>query len=444
MAWADVDAGRMAGLVAEKDGEACTVVCLDAPAGLQLGVDLKAFALGPRFKGVKLVPPGLRMLHYRLGGSDGPARAFFFQLGNPEQSGDEKAHRVVALRWDKALEDFALVDEEDTARITAAVHRLELDANLGAYDPEHYARWQQLTQFWDERVLNVAGLRPDVLVLGAGNDHDDNNDGLDTGDDMDLTGDKVSHSSPGGVGSDYCTPHFTTLPDLARLSRQMRANGTLSDTKGAHFFKSASGAWLSPAEITALHLDPTPLLQRLIKVAYHGDYELFLGEIQLAFILFVYLASLPGLEFWKTAVHLVASSASLRQEKPSWISLFCNVLAHQVFLLPKDLFQNELLEDNFLSEALSSLLDESEASAALKPAIVDLRAALRQQYGASLLARLDAFVDEEERAFEAASLQPASTDLLAQAVEEATLADGAQEPPQPKLRKPERMAWMLP
>jgi A1 cistron-splicing factor AAR2 len=41
-----------------------TVVCLDVPEGTELGLDLHCWTTGPRFKGVKLVPPGPHALYY--------------------------------------------------------------------------------------------------------------------------------------------------------------------------------------------------------------------------------------------------------------------------------------------------------------------------------------------------------------------------------------------
>lgn len=364
----------------------CAIACLEAPTGLQTGVDIKSFAVGRSFMGIRGIPPGIRMFHYRQKGSEGPSRAVFVKLGNASQLG-EGALRVKALRWRPELEDFVEVDEEDNARVEAAVLRHELDANLGPYDQEHFARWQALTNYWDDQVLARVGIRFGAIVLNA------------------IPDDVSKFSAEESLA--YCAPQFTVLPDLARVSKNLRSMETDSTSRGTEFFKSSKGIWLTPAEITALQLDPSRLILRLLELSYENHFTQFMGEIQLAFICFVYLSSLQGLEFWKTAIHMVSSSTALKSTHSKSISDFCDLMANQLFLLPKDLFQNELLIDNFLCRALSSLIQIDEAPVALKPAVNGLRNALKKQYGASLLNRLDTFADDEERAFDAAALQSA-------------------------------------
>lgn len=40
---------------------------LDAPEDLEFGIDYNSWSTGPRFKGVKMIPPGLHFFYYRLG-----------------------------------------------------------------------------------------------------------------------------------------------------------------------------------------------------------------------------------------------------------------------------------------------------------------------------------------------------------------------------------------
>ena len=39
---------------------------LDAPPDLEFGIDYTSWQTGPRFRGVKLIPPGLHFIYYRL------------------------------------------------------------------------------------------------------------------------------------------------------------------------------------------------------------------------------------------------------------------------------------------------------------------------------------------------------------------------------------------
>lgn len=46
-----------------KDGG--TFIFLDAPVGMEFGVDMKSWTTGEKFKGVKMIPPGPHFLYYK-------------------------------------------------------------------------------------------------------------------------------------------------------------------------------------------------------------------------------------------------------------------------------------------------------------------------------------------------------------------------------------------
>jgi A1 cistron-splicing factor AAR2 len=39
---------------------------LNAPENMEFGIDYNAWTTGPLFKGIKLIPPGLHFVYYRL------------------------------------------------------------------------------------------------------------------------------------------------------------------------------------------------------------------------------------------------------------------------------------------------------------------------------------------------------------------------------------------
>lgn len=41
------------------------LIVLDAPSNLEFGIDMNVFDVGPRFMGIKLIPPGLHLVYYR-------------------------------------------------------------------------------------------------------------------------------------------------------------------------------------------------------------------------------------------------------------------------------------------------------------------------------------------------------------------------------------------
>ena len=41
-------------------------ILLDAPRALEFGVDFHTWDIGPKFKGLKMLPPGLHFIYYRF------------------------------------------------------------------------------------------------------------------------------------------------------------------------------------------------------------------------------------------------------------------------------------------------------------------------------------------------------------------------------------------
>ncbi len=45
--------------------DGATLVLLDFPVGSEFGIDLNAWDTGPKFKGVKMIPPGKHFIYWR-------------------------------------------------------------------------------------------------------------------------------------------------------------------------------------------------------------------------------------------------------------------------------------------------------------------------------------------------------------------------------------------
>jgi AAR2 protein. len=45
--------------------EGATLLILDVPLGTEFGIDLKSWNTGKKFKGVKMIPPGLHYIYYK-------------------------------------------------------------------------------------------------------------------------------------------------------------------------------------------------------------------------------------------------------------------------------------------------------------------------------------------------------------------------------------------
>ena len=68
--------------MAERGG---TLLCLGLPPGSSFGVDQQLFTTGPKFQGVKMLPPGTHFVAYSAAGKHGdaaPFRGFFVHLAS--------------------------------------------------------------------------------------------------------------------------------------------------------------------------------------------------------------------------------------------------------------------------------------------------------------------------------------------------------------------------
>jgi len=210
--------------------DACTIVLLDSRPGTSLGIDIRSFNLGDKFQGVKLVPPGIRFVHYQVGG--GITHGIFVNLG-PE-------NRVASFRYSAGDEDFIPVSTADRQRIKDAVLNNELDKSLGAYPLDKYAKWSDLASYWTEEIFEKCGIGMNKIVV------------------------PVETASLGG----YCTPLFTILPNLVNLSRNARnairtGRGGEACEASMQYFVDEQGNKLPPSKITEYQMDSTELVKKL-------------------------------------------------------------------------------------------------------------------------------------------------------------------------------------
>lgn len=141
--------------------EGATLVLLGVPQGTELGIDCKSWQVGPRFRGVKMIPPGLHFLHYcssGYGGQIGPKTGLFLSL---------KPREIILANWDAKEEDLdfsASKNEEELSRIRASLR--ELDPYLGPYPYEVMRKWVSLTdRISEEMAKNLQPLSGRVCAF---------------------------------------------------------------------------------------------------------------------------------------------------------------------------------------------------------------------------------------------------------------------------------------
>jgi A1 cistron-splicing factor AAR2 len=164
---------------------------LDMPEGCQVGIDYRSYVVGPKFKGIKMIPPGVHYLFYRFcllsnmlcsllilffglhsstnskndGGSGAPPLGFFVALQSQE---------VLVRKWDKETE--MLLPLEDSSNESAyaegllslcvlfillfsispslilGVRKFEFDSALAPYPLDTYQKWTGLASLITKEV----------------------------------------------------------------------------------------------------------------------------------------------------------------------------------------------------------------------------------------------------------------------------------------------------
>ncbi|CAG8476395.1 10557_t:CDS:2 [Funneliformis mosseae] len=126
---------------------------LNAPEGLEFGIDYNSWKIGPKFKGLKLIPPGLHFVFYSTSDKTGTSglRTGFFKFYESKE--------IVIKDWDHALEDVKKSEQLDPEQIERLkIDMRQFDPFLGPYPlspPTNWQKWIRLTNYITPRLISV-------------------------------------------------------------------------------------------------------------------------------------------------------------------------------------------------------------------------------------------------------------------------------------------------
>lgn len=97
--------------------EGAMLLCPDVPQQTEFGIDLHTWTIGPKFKGVKMIPPGVHFVYYSAVNKQGetaPRTGFFYF---------SKKREVIVKKWDFSTEEIVVGDmsEENIERIRSGM-----------------------------------------------------------------------------------------------------------------------------------------------------------------------------------------------------------------------------------------------------------------------------------------------------------------------------------
>ncbi|KAG5081252.1 hypothetical protein GLYMA_02G247400v4 [Glycine max] len=321
-----------------------TLLFLDVPQYTLVAVGTQMFSVGPTFKGIKMIPPGIHFVYYSSSSRDGkefsPIIGFFIDAGPSE---------VIVRKWDQQDERLIKLSEEEEERYSQAVKNLEFDRQLGPYNLSHYEDWKRLSNFITKSVIERLEPIGGEITVECENEIVRNTTKMPMEEALDKQL-KVGNSATSVGKSRRKGCYYTSIPHVVKC-------------KG-----------ISGQELTSLNLDKTHLLETLLTKDYGDSEDLLLGELQFAFIAFLMGQSLEAFLQWKSLVSLLfgCTEAPFRT-RTHLFTKFIKVIYNQLkYGLQKDHMDetgSALLDDSWLSadsflhhlckDFFSSLLDGS-------------------------------------------------------------------------------------
>lgn len=312
--------------------EGATVVVLGVPEGTEFGIDYNSWAVGPRFRGVKMIPPGVHFLHYsaaRGAGSreTGPRAGFFLSLQRRE---------VRVLRWDAGSEAVDLAAPAPGEAEAFRENLREMDKFLGPYPYESLKKWISLSSFISEPV--VRKLQPESGQISAFSEV------------LPVAAGKRSEDRAGQKLPPYDAGCRSYAEGMARLPEMKPRAGT--EIRFTELPKQMYPDGATPEEITRHSMDLSYALEKVINQRYASQPQDLLAELQFAFICFLIGNVYDAFEHWKRLLNILCRSEVAVGKYQDLYTNLIFVLYHQLNEIPSDFFVDIVSQDNFLTSTL--------------------------------------------------------------------------------------------
>ncbi|KAG0211183.1 a1-alpha2 repression [Mortierella sp. GBA30] len=393
------------------------LLVLDAPHNqLEFGIDVNCWNTGPRFKGVKIIPPGPHFVYYSLHNTK-------TTQPTPEDSGKEEGTvevteggttggdvrigfwhlfeggEVVVMKWNAYNEEMELEkDQEQLARYKAGIQ--EFDPFLGAYPllppSSTYPAWLKLSNHIKQSTIKSV-FHADGFV----NSHDDQLDAeLSRAqkiiDRQQKETEKVKTEETCPQRDQIQRNTITTISEegedesgAAELAEPMeiepsqepqeldaRKNFSTGKTAASKFetSKDDTSVAFTPIdlrssfrkgaigeEVTRYSLDKSWLLNHLYTAVYRSDVTSFLGEFQAAFITMLLSYHLGAFRQWKNMTILVCQSTEA-VSSPNYTRLFSEfiqTLHHQLTSIPSSFFMDLLFASPDQDDMTANFLEQA-------------------------------------------------------------------------------------
>jgi hypothetical protein len=219
------------------------------------------------------------------------------------------------------------------------VRQFDFDENLAPYDIESFGRWSRLSSFISSDL--IASLSPvggNISIMAEAEDPDLLNPKTEAEKKLvqQLQEGKAKMMDRRALAHDEAeASNIEKVDEQASTSENMSRNVLINDSEDAdEWRRKASGRCfythlprlvkrtsMTASELTAMNLDKTGVLVKAVEKRYNGNMNAILGELQFAFIAFVYCQSVDGfLQVGMEGFQIVCGESSSRI-LPVWRSV---------------------------------------------------------------------------------------------------------------------------
>ncbi|XP_066149921.1 protein AAR2 homolog [Euwallacea fornicatus] len=325
--------------------EGAFLVFLDVPEGTEFGIDLKSWNTGQKFRGVKMIPPGLHFIFYSSVSNMGdvaPRSGFIHNF---------KKNEIVVKKWDKLNEGMHLESVSESEVVGLKENIKALDQFLGPYPYNIWEKWKALSADISEELLKrltpLSGEVRSALELEPCTDANRPRGNRSNSE---------SNSEASGPSSAKRSRSFSSeedfLPDLKpKKGTELRL--TVFPTQP---YPDGS----TPSQITQHSLDSTYLFEQYLR-CYKEPRDL-LGELEFCYICFLVGHSLEAFEQWKKVFNIFCSCENAIKKYRRVYDLFLSVIELQIQETPTDFLVDIVANKNFVYVKLRELFRAIKSS----------------------------------------------------------------------------------
>lgn len=338
------------------------LLCLDVPLGVEFGIDYHFWEVGEKFKGVKLIPPGIHFVFYsyvfmifgiivmkliwvsrvknKYGGDASPRTSFFIYI---------KEHDILVRKWNPEEEQFYPVDEMDEdemSRFAHGVQRMDFDENLGAYPMESLDKWHYLSNYITEE--HMKRFQPVGAII-------DSSSKPLTEKEKELI---YKDTTPIMHSEKIRKPFYTHIPKRIQCS--------------------------DPTLVVKYNFDKSYILNKTIQEKHGNDTSVLLGELQFCFIGFLLGQSFESFDQWKAILTLLLNCDEALNERKDFFVIVVEILHYQLEEITESFFEDVIAQNNFLHHLLRGFFEMAlteDIDESLRSKVHDLKKFVENRFG---------------------------------------------------------------